>query len=762
MLNRIHTAFRPRKSFRQSEADGDAGGDKLEKFLFVSGQQIAIGAPPPPFAVDGALELPDQKDQLGRALVAGMAKGLGYATLPATEWCRLATPVEHFLSGLAAAWHSPGLEYAVFKAAERDVAHQANAYLDLRRTAARPLNLRLLSQGTKVDDGVDSVSVNLPFVRHHIDVPLYASPTGSDLARLAARVVKQELDASLVDSGRWWGLTGRAYRAQAILKRGLNRLPLKSGRQTAAKPFSAIARLAQKINADVTVLDLPCATPAPESPGEPGVGEGSQQSWDAFFERENPWKYDASYEQIKYQRTLSLLEGEKLARVLEVACAEGHFTLQLAPRAASLVATDISSKALGRAQKRCAGATNVEFRLLDAYREPLPANMDAIVCSEVLYYMEDEHQLESFVERVASALNVGGVFVHAHAFDICDDPTATGFDWDVSFAAKTISEAFSACPRLQRVKRIETELYVVESYRRVTADERHVSHVGDIERASIGASLEDSVAGSIVWNGAVRSRAHLERSVRAYDLPVLMYHRISEPGPDALRSWRITARDFEHQLRFLKRRGFYSVSPEEWQSAAVRSGSLPGRPIVLTFDDAYADFYDVAWPILRRNGFGAHVFVVTDRVGQHADWDAAHGPPAPLMNWEQIAKLAESDSITFGSHLCTHTSPDGLPTAALLEEALRSRAMLERVTSRQVETVATPFGAWDARIATTLSLAGYSRVFTITEGRAPVVGCELVTPRFGVFGEDDIASFASKLGLLKAEPPAREDEPTEL
>src|SRR5690606_22827255 len=134
-------------------------------------------------------------------------------------------------------------------------------------------------------------------------------------------------------SGRWWGLTGRAYRAQAILKRGLNRLPLKSGRQTAAKPFSAIARLAQKINADVTVLDLPCATPAPESPGEPGVGEGSQQSWDAFFERENPWKYDASYEQIKYQRTLSLLEGEKLARVLEVACAEGHFTLQLAPRA---------------------------------------------------------------------------------------------------------------------------------------------------------------------------------------------------------------------------------------------------------------------------------------------------------------------------------------------------------------------------------------------------------------------------------------------
>ena len=49
------------------------------------------------------------------------------------------------------------------------------------------------------------------------------------------------------------------------------------------------------------------------------------------------------------------------------------------------------------------------------------------------------------------------------------------------------------------------------------------------------------------------------------------------------------------------------------------SRKIPGKPIVLTFDDAYGDFYYNAWPLLRKYGFRATVFVPTDYVGGSAD-----------------------------------------------------------------------------------------------------------------------------------------------
>lgn len=739
--------------------------EALHHYLFASGQQLARGEQPERHPHGVPVEVPDDKQALAHSLLRGMA--LGRDSLPASEWCRLAAAVESFLAQLTASLAAPGLDHSLTKAAERLVAKQTAGDNDLTRTVGRPLNLHVLTTGTHVSERVDSMMFHVPFTNRYLEIPLVTSPTGQDVRYLAWSVVKQKLDARLLDAEQWWPVTARVYRARALVMRGMSKLHLKKrARETRAEALATMRHLTQQVRQEVAAMNLPVAPAPSEVPGEPGVGEGSQETWDAFFERENPWKYDAGYEQLKYQRTLSLLKDEKLGRVLEIACAEGHFTVQLAPHVGSLVATDISSKALRRAQQRCGDAPNVEFRLLDAYRQPLPSGMDAIVCSEVLYYMDDESQLHGLVERIADALHVGGVFVHAHAFDVCDDPSKTGFDWGVSFAAKTISAAFGASPRLRRVKRIETELYIVESYRRVEPDSQPMAATADatcnVESVPVGAPLEPGVAGSIIWNGVVASRAELEESVRAYDLPVLMYHRVHDAGPESLRPWRVTAREFERQLRFLKRRGFYSVSPAEWQRAAQRSGSLRGRPILLTFDDAYSDFYEVAWPILRRNGFSAHVFVVTDRAGEHADWDAHHGEPAPLMTWQQIATLAGSDSVTFGSHLATHTSPDGLPTPKLLAEAVRSKIMLERVTARPVDTVATPFGVWDPNIATTLSLAGYRRLFTIDEARAPVVGCEMVTPRIGVFGNDDINDFAAKLDLLEGEPPSPEDEPTEL
>src|SRR3954449_1077290 len=155
-----------------------------------------------------------------------------------------------------------------------------------------------------------------------------------------------------------------------------------------------------------------------------------------------------------------------------------------------------------------------------------------------------------------------------------------------------------------------------------------------------------------------------------------MYHRVAAGGPAARAACRVHPERFEAQLDWLRRHGFRSVGLDAWLGAVDRRfGELPGRAVCLTFDDGYEDFAEVAWPLLRRYGFGATVFLVADLVGRAAEWDARHGPPAPLMGWETVGRLAR-EGVAFGGHTATHPYLTRVGPGRLAEELRRSRATL--------------------------------------------------------------------------------------
>ena len=482
------------------------------------------------------------------------------------------------------------------------------------------------------------------------------------------------------------------------------------------------------------------APPAPTKanlPAPPAGGDRRSQ-WEKVYRTEDPWAYGSPYEQLKYRRTLALLPAAPIAKAMELACSEGRFTELLAPRVGQLIASDISQTALARARQRCRAFGNVEYVGLDLFEDPLPQGLDLVVCSEVLYDLANREELARVASRLVATLAPGGHLLSAHAFVLKDDPAHTGYDWDAAFGAKAIAETLSTTPGLALERSLQNELYRVDLFRRLDAHEE--APAPHIEQTDLGPPPEPDFARHVVWGGAVAQRAEVGLRERTDRLPILLYHRIAEDGPADLARYRQTPIAFAAQMRWLRRNGYHAVTSDDVARHLAAGRPFTGRPVLISFDDAYGDFHDAAWPILRAHDFSAEIFVVTDKVGGHADWDIAYGPPAPLMDWLQIQTLAAAGA-RFGSHMASHSHMAELSSREIVLEAARSRAALERALGEPCRSIAAPFGEGDERFVRIARQCGYASGFTTDPGHAALGQDPLRLPRVEVLGGWSLQAF---------------------
>lgn len=502
--------------------------------------------------------------------------------------------------------------------------------------------------------------------------------------------------------------------------------------------------------AEAGEVPWPDTKPRPDASGD---RSGDRQFyWESLFRVEDPWNQGSAYEQEKYERQLRLLPEGPIERALELACAEGHFTVKLAERVTNLLATDISTTALARARARAAHHGNVDFRQLDLFDDVIPAGQDLIVCSEVLYDLQDRQALSDVAAKLAAALAPGGRLLMAHALVLKDDMNQTGFDWDTAFGGAAIAATFESTPGLVPEKSLRTELYRIDLYRRLATNEAAAA-APEIQLMPIAALIEPEVARWAVWGGATARRSELRETERATRVPVLMYHRIAEDGPPGLARWRVSPDQFNQQLWWLRRNGYHAVSSAQLAWYIRHRQAIPGRPVLLTFDDGVQDFADTAWPLLRQYDLTAEVFIVTDRAGGTADWDAAHGPPAPLMTPETIVRLAAEGAL-FGSHTSTHAAADGLDTRTLAADLARSRATLESWVRVPVKSLAAPYGRADDRFAALARACGYEIAFTTDEGLATLSTAPLAVPRIEVPGHWTLDRFVARMEQASGLGPA--------
>lgn len=217
---------------------------------------------------------------------------------------------------------------------------------------------------------------------------------------------------------------------------------------------------------------------------------------------------------------------------------------------------------------------------------------------------------------------------------------------------------------------------------------------------------------------------------RPPQLTILYYHAV----PDC------AAAAFDAQMAYLKRRANI-VDPDHFGPLAR------DRPnVAVTFDDAFQSVSRNALPILSRHGIRATIFAPTGWLGRPPGWamETNGDRDEVVMSGEELAGLPR-DLIAIGSHTVRHPRLTILDDAEAKAELVQSRAALETLLGTTVDTLAFPYGDYDARIIGLAAEAGYRQVYTVAPEAIRTGSIALSRGRTAVDPTDSTYVFGLKM-----------------
>ncbi len=272
-------------------------------------------------------------------------------------------------------------------------------------------------------------------------------------------------------------------------------------------------------------------------------------------------------------------------------------------------------------------------------------------------------------------------------------------------------------------------------------------------------------------------------------LPILMYHSISDDPESGVSPYYRTCTHparFREQLALLHSAGYHGVtlttglawlnakqaavsvpplsgeragegSVEKGQLSTLdpRPSSLDLKPVVLTFDDGFRDFYTEAFPLLREFGCSATMYLPTGFIG---DDRRPFSPRASsqtttsrdCLTWNEVREMHVAD-IEFGDHTVNHPKLVELSWSAIESEVANSKSQIEQQLGAPVPAFAYPYAFpqadknFTATFRQLLQRVGYASCVTTEVGRARFGDDQFQLARLPVNSNDDAALLEAKL-----------------
>jgi glycosyltransferase involved in cell wall biosynthesis/peptidoglycan/xylan/chitin deacetylase (PgdA/CDA1 family) len=227
-------------------------------------------------------------------------------------------------------------------------------------------------------------------------------------------------------------------------------------------------------------------------------------------------------------------------------------------------------------------------------------------------------------------------------------------------------------------------------------------------------------------------------------LPALLYHRVAPDRQCAHPELTVSPHQFEKQVAWLAQRGYAGIRPSDWLAWCQQGKRLPEKAVLITFDDAYADLAEHAFPVLRKYGFTAAVYVVTGYIGDANRWDQDKGVGSyKLLTAAQIREWA-SRGIEFGAHSRTHTTLTALAPPRLEEEIARSGDDISGLLGARPISFAYPYGEHDPTAVAAVR-NHYALAFTCDEGLNTLTTDPVRLRRTMVLPTDSMPEFACRV-----------------
>jgi len=225
---------------------------------------------------------------------------------------------------------------------------------------------------------------------------------------------------------------------------------------------------------------------------------------------------------------------------------------------------------------------------------------------------------------------------------------------------------------------------------------------------------------------------------RGVRVPILMYHYISVPPPDAdlyRRDLSLAPATFEQQLRYLADNGYTTVTLKDLVYHLALGYPMPERPVILTFDDGYRDNFTHAYRLLRRFNSVGTFFLITSVVDEnHPDY----------LTWGQV-RVMHQGGMEFGSHSYSHPELRGQSVDYLVWQIVGSQEAIAERIQEPVRFFSYPAGSYDQQVIDVLRSAGFWAAVTTEQGDWHASGNLYELKRIRMRGDDTLEQFALKL-----------------
>jgi peptidoglycan/xylan/chitin deacetylase (PgdA/CDA1 family) len=224
-------------------------------------------------------------------------------------------------------------------------------------------------------------------------------------------------------------------------------------------------------------------------------------------------------------------------------------------------------------------------------------------------------------------------------------------------------------------------------------------------------------------------------------IPILAYHRFAD---DCMSNLCMPTQVFKNQMKYLKDNGYHVITPEDLLAFLEYRHAIPEKSVMITMDDGFRSVYDIAYPILKKYGFTATLFIYTDYVSVS---DSA-------ITWDQLREM-KANGFSIGSHTIAHTDltmkKDGESDqdflARIKKELSGSKEIIDQKLGQDTNILAYPFGNYDQRAIEYSRQAGYKMAMTVRRGGNAFFTNPLSLRRDQILTEDMQLFYATLITL---------------